>query len=312
MANNPIITEAKMGQASYITAWKSGTLHRRVERARERLRKCDLCPRMCLVDRLAGETGFCRTGVRAVVSSVSSHFGEEPPLVGDGGSGTVFVTHCNLDCVFCQNYDISHLGIGEPVSDIELAEMMLSLQRAGCHNVNVVSPSHIVPQMLSAVEAAVEEGLHIPLVFNTGGYDRVDTLKLLDGIVDIYLPDVKFWNTDAARTFCGASDYPEVARHALMEMHRQVGNLTTDERGVARKGMIIRHLIMPNRADETRAIMAFIANELSVDSYVNLMPQYRPCGRAREFNELSSGLTVTDIEQAVSAAKAAGLKRIDR
>ncbi len=300
-----------MDQASYITAWESGVLQRRAKSARERMEKCDLCPRMCLVNRLGGETGFCRTGVRAVVSSVSSHFGEEPPLVGDGGSGTVFIAHCNLDCVFCQNYEISHLGIGEPVSDIELADMMLSLQGAGCHNVNVVSPSHIVPQLLSAVAIAVEGGLHIPLVFNTGGYDSVGTLKLLDGIVDLYLPDVKFWDSEASKAFCGASDYPEVARHALLEMFRQVGDLITDERGIAQKGMIIRHLIMPNRADETRAIMAFIANELSVNSYVNLMPQYRPWGRAREFSQLSSGLTVTDIEQAVSAAKTAGLKRID-
>lgn len=296
---------------SYLQSVEDGSLREKVETARKRLGCCNLCPRACSVNRLEKETGFCRTGSRAWVSSFTAHFGEEGPLVGVGGSGTIFVTHCNLDCVFCQNYDISHLGAGGPVADAELADMMLALQRSGCHNINFVSPSHVVPQILSALEIAAREGLCLPLVYNSGGYDSAETLKLLDGIVDIYMPDIKFWDSTAAGRFCGAPDYPDVARDALREMHRQVDDLTVDSRGIARRGLIIRHLIMPNRSEETRAILNFIADEISRDSYVNLMPQYRPCGRAKEFNELAAGISMKDIEAAVEAAQKAGLRRTD-
>ncbi|MFZ7127052.1 MAG: radical SAM protein [Desulfobacterales bacterium] len=299
-------------RARYLQAFADGRLREKVQTALARMECCTLCPRQCGVNRISGETGFCRTGRNAWVSSFSPHFGEESPLVGDNGSGTIFFTHCNLDCVFCQNYDISHLGAGEPVEDDALARMMLTLQRMGCHNVNFVTPSHVVPQILSAVEIAVPEGLSIPLVYNSGGYDDVETLKLLDGVIDIYMPDFKFWHSEASSRFCDAPDYPEIAMAALREMHRQVGDLVTDRRGLAVQGMIIRHLIMPDRHGETAAILRFIADEISPESYVNLMPQYRPCGRATEFRELAVGVSVEDIEAAVESAKKAGLRRMDR
>lgn len=298
-------------RAHYLQTLEDGRLREKVARARGQMASCRLCPRHCGVNRLEEETGFCRTGSQAWVSSFSAHFGEERPLVGRNGSGTIFFTHCNLGCVFCQNYDISHMGAGEPVSDTELAGIMLALQRAGCHNINFVSPSHVVPQILAAIEIAAQEGLRIPLVYNSGGYDAVDTLMLLENVVDIYMPDFKFWNAAAAERFCDASDYPETARQALKEMHRQVGDLVIDPQGTAVRGMIIRHLIMPNRLEDTRAIMGFIANELSTDSYVNLMPQYRPCGQARDFSELATTISVSDIEAAVDAARQAGLRRTD-
>lgn len=295
----------------YRKALQDGHLAAAARSALEALSDCRLCPRHCGVNRLQGEAGFCRTGRRAWVSSVSAHFGEEAPLVGSRGSGTVFFTHCNLDCVFCQNYDISHLGSGQPVEDADLADGMLALQNAGCHNVNLVSPSHVVPQVLAAIRIAADNGLRIPIVYNSGGYDSVETLRRLEGVVDIYMPDFKYWDAEAAQRHCGVADYPETARAALAEMHRQVGDLVVDSRGVAVSGMIIRHLIMPKRGEDTRAILAFISEALSPDSYVNLMPQYRPCGRAREFPELASGITAQDLEDAVDAARRAGLRRKD-
>ena len=283
----------------------------RITAAREKLRNCDLCPRNCGVDRLAGETGFCRTGESAWVASFAPHFGEETPLVGRNGSGTIFFTHCNLGCVFCQNYDISHQSAGAPVTDRQLADMMLHLQHQQCHNINFVSPSHVVPQILSALSIAVSEGLHLPLVYNSGGYDAPETLSLLDGIVDIYMPDFKFWEPSSGRDYCDVSDYPQVARQALTAMHRQVGELEVDDRGVACRGLIVRHLVMPGGIAETRAILMFIASSLSPNTYVNLMPQYRPCGDAHRFKALRRRLTVTEFESAVLAAMEAGLRRLD-
>jgi len=284
----------------------------KIEKAYGLLKSCVLCPRKCGVDRLSGETGTCNTGNLAWVSSYNPHFGEEEPLVGSHGSGTIFFTHCNLLCLFCQNFEISHLGYGQKVSDDELAGMMLDLQNQGCHNINFVSPSHVVPQILSAVEIAAAHGLSVPLVFNTGGYDRVATLKLLEGVFDIYMPDFKFWDPQVAESACRAGDYPEIARRALLEMYRQVGDLKIDEHGIARRGLLIRHLVLPGGLAGTREIMKFIARRLSPDSYVNLMSQYRPCGKAADVNGLNSNLKPEDYHLAVQAAKEEGITRLDR
>jgi putative pyruvate formate lyase activating enzyme len=299
-------------EPSYIRTVAQGLLKRKVEKAYNLLKSCKLCPRRCGVDRLGDETGTCHTGKQAWVSSYNPHFGEEEPLVGTHGSGTIFFTHCNLLCLFCQNFEISHQGHGQKVSDDELAAMMLDLQDQGCHNINFVSPSHVVPQILAAVGVAAAHGLSIPLVFNTGGYDRVATLKLLEGVFDIYMPDFKFWDPQLAEKACQAGDYPQIARRALREMHRQVGDLQADGQGVARRGLIIRHLVLPQGLAGTREIMKFIARNLSPNSYVNIMSQYRPCGRAAEVSGLNSNLKTDEYQQAVQAAKAEGITRLDR
>jgi putative pyruvate formate lyase activating enzyme len=230
-----------MTRSGYLILHEKGELERRIAEAQKRLSPCEVCPRHCKVDRLSGEKGVCQTGARAVVSSYSPHFGEESPLVGSGGSGTIFFTHCNLLCLFCQNYDISHLGQGVEADAGQLASMMVSLQRQGCHNINFVTPSHVVPQILSALPKAIEKGLTVPLVYNSSGYDSHETLELLEGIVDIYMPDFKFWNRDSAKRYAKAPDYPEVTRKAVLEMHRQVGDLVMDKEGVAVKGLLVRH-----------------------------------------------------------------------
>jgi len=297
---------------AYIRTCEKGILKEKAAQAGSLLESCMLCPRKCGVDRLAGETGFCKTGKFSRVSSYSPHFGEEAPLVGTHGSGTIFFTHCNLLCLFCQNFDISHQGVGHEVADDELAAIMLTLQNQGCHNINFVTPSHVVPQILAALEIAVEHGLDVPLVFNSGGYDRPTTLKLLDGVFDIYMPDFKFWESQVAESSCQAGDYPEVARRALAEMHRQVGDLQIDDAGIARRGLLIRHLVLPGGLAGTRKIMRFIAQKISPDSYVNVMSQYRPCGRAVEVNGLDSPLSPGDFQSAVQAAKEEGIKRLDQ
>jgi len=299
-------------EPAYKKAFKTGSLQEKITRANEILESCDLCPRRCGVDRLSGETGICKTAKKAFISSYGPHFGEESPLVGSNGSGTIFFTHCNLLCLFCQNYDISHEGCGEEASDQQLASVMLALQNQGCHNINFVTPSHVVPQILSALKIAVKGGLNIPLVYNTGGYDRVETLKLLEGVFDIYMPDFKFWNPEIAESACDAKDYPEVARRALAEMHRQVGDLVIDAAGIARRGVLIRHLVLPQGIANTRDIMRFIATKISADSYVNIMSQYRPCGRAAEVKGLSEHLSQADYRQALEAAKQEGITRLDR
>ena len=296
----------------YIRAYEKGLLKEKIAQAGSLLESCMLCPRKCGVDRLTGETGFCKTGKRSWVSSYSPHFGEEAPLVGTRGSGTIFFTHCNLLCLFCQNFDISHQGVGQEVTDNELAGIMLDLQNQGCHNINFVTPSHVVPQILAALEVAVEHGLDVPLVFNSGGYDRIATLKLLDGVFDIYMPDFKFWDSQAAESSCQAADYPEVACKALAEMHRQVGDLQIDDAGIARRGLLIRHLVLPGGLAGTRQVMRFIAREISPSSYVNVMSQYRPCGRAHEVKGLESPLSPGDYKKAVRAAKEEGITRLDQ
>ena len=295
----------------YIQTFKKGLLAKKIEAAYEILKSCTLCPRKCKVNRLTGETGVCKTGKKAYVSSFNAHFGEEDPLVGTHGSGTIFFTHCNLLCIFCQNYDISHLEHGEEISNEQLAGIMLHLQNKGCHNINFVTPSHVVPQILSAVEIAIPQGLSVPLVYNTGGYDSVQTLELLEGVFDIYMPDFKFWDSEIATTTCNAKDYPEITQKALIEMHRQVGDLVTDDRGIAKRGILLRHLVLPSGLSGTREIMRFVAREISLNTYVNIMPQYRPCGRSGEVKELSVYLSQKDYETALQMAKEEGIDRLD-
>ncbi|MCK4695222.1 MAG: radical SAM protein, partial [Candidatus Cloacimonetes bacterium] len=262
----------------YLETFKNGLLQEKIKQAYNLLENCSLCPRKCGVNRLEDEKGICKTGKKAMVSSYNAHFGEEAPLVGRFGSGTIFFTNCNLLCNFCQNYDISHEGHGYEVDDEELAAMMIHLQRLGCHNINFVTPSHVVFQIISALEIAIEKGLSIPLVYNTSAYDSVETIKLLDGVFDIYMPDFKFWDKKVAEITCHARDYPEVARSAILEMHRQVGDLVFDSKGIAKKGLLIRHLVLPQQLSNTKEIMRFISEKISRNTYVNIMPQYRPCG----------------------------------
>jgi len=331
-----------MFEACYIALAKSGELHRRVEAAHEQLRECRLCPRNCGVDRLNGELGFCRTGARAIVSSFAPHFGEEEPLVGHGGSGTIFFASCNLRCVFCQNFEISHLMEGREVEPEDLAWMMLGLQRTGCHNINFVTPSHVAAQLLAALELAVEAGLRVPLVYNTGGYDSIETLRLLDGIVDIYMPDLKCMDREVARIYLTAEDYPDVARAALREMHRQVGDLLlaphpfypfcppdlSDLSGlsdpstasnpsilsspaIALRGVLVRHLVMPGGLAGADEAMRFLAAEISRNTYVNIMAQYRPCGQADDHPPINRPITAAEYNAAVQSALRAGLHRLD-
>lgn len=285
-------------------------LQRRAEKAVAMLADCTVCAQECRVNRLEGEKGFCRGGRLAAVSSWGPHFGEESVLVGRHGSGTVFFANCNLACRFCQNCDISQYGEGEEVSAGELAGIMLDLQKMGCPNVNLVSPSHYVPQILEALVMAVEKGLTVPLVYNTGGYDSLATLALLDGVVDIYMPDIKFGADEPGAKYSRAPRYFTVARAAVKEMHRQVGDLQIDERGVATRGLLVRHLVMPDNLARTENVMKFIAEEISPETFVNIMDQYYPAHEARKYPELSRRITSQEYRAAVRAARAAGLKRI--
>ncbi len=296
---------------TYIETYRSRLLKKKIEAAKTILKSCTLCPRECKVDRLSGKIGVCKTGRNAWVSSFGPHFGEESPLVGKKGSGTIFFTHCNLYCIFCQNYDISHEGDGEEISCERLAEIMLSLQHSGCHNINLVTPSHVVCQILEALEIAIRDGLSVPLIYNTGGYDKVETLKLLEGVIDIYMPDFKFWDSEIADQTCKAKDYPETARNALKEMHRQVGDLEIDRVGIARKGLLVRHLVLPQGLAGTLEIMRFIASEISKNTYVNIMPQYRPCGRAFEIEALRRRPTEQEFADALKIAAEEGITRLD-
>jgi len=289
-----------------------GEIHHTAEAARRILANCELCPRRCHVNRLKGEVGQCRTGEMAVVSSHGPHFGEEAPLVGTGGSGTIFFARCNLRCVFCQNHSISQLGEGSEASSHDMAYMMLSLQRRGCHNINLVSPTHVVPQILEALELAVAEGLHVPLVYNCGGYESVETLRLLDGIVDIYMPDMKYADSSTAYEYSDVQNYAEINKAALKEMHRQVGDLQADDRGVATRGLLVRHLVLPHGLAGTRKIVEFLANEVSSNTYVNVMAQYHPCHRAHDFPALSRAVTREEYLEAVTLALQNGLTRLDQ
>jgi len=299
---------------AYRNLLDSGELARRAEQAAASLADCVMCARECHADRTteAGLKSYCRTGRRARVSSWFPHHGEEDCLRGWRGSGTIFFSHCNLRCVFCQNYEISWLGEGRPVEANELAEMMLRLQGQGCHNINLVTPSHVVPQILQALVVAAEKGLHVPIVYNTGAYDRLDTLRLLEGVVDIYMPDFKFWDPAAGREMANAPDYAEVAARAVKEMHRQVGDLVIDSHGLARRGLLVRHLVMPNGLAGTRQVMRFLAREISPDTYVNIMPQYRPEGRASCDPRINRAITRAEWHEAIATAREEGLWRLDR
>jgi len=295
-----------------INSHKTGRLRENAEKAWDMLRHCTLCPRACGADRTAGKTGFCRTGEAAVVYSFDAHFGEEAPLSGYNGSGTIFFSHCNLLCNFCQNYDISHKGAGQEVSCDQLAWMMLELQRQGCHNINLVTPSHVVAQILFALDLAVSKGLTLPVIYNTGGYDSVDTLKLLDGAIDIYMPDVKFFHAHVARLAQVPEDYPEIVKKAVTEMYRQAGDLEMDGEGLAKKGLLVRHLVLPGDLAGTGDVMNFLASQISPDTYVNIMSQYRPCGTAHKVPALARPVTREAYGKAVDAALKNGITRIDR
>lgn len=295
---------------SYRRLQEYGRLREIANSLRAVLSACTLCPHRCGVDRTAGVRGKCRSGALPIVSSYHAHFGEERPLVGRGGSGTIFLTKCNLSCIFCQNYDISHLGRGEEVSFDELAGMMLALQAKGCHNINFVSPTHLLYAIVEALVIALPRGLHVPLVYNTGGYDSAETLQMVDGVFDIFMPDFKYMDAAVARDLSGAPDYPERAMEAVAEMHRQVGDLMIDDRGIASRGLLVRHLVLPNNIARTDAVLDFLA-ELSRDTYVNIMDQYRPEYRARECFDLRRRITLQEYDAAVDHARRAGLRRID-
>ncbi len=295
----------------YLKLYHSKELLKRIEILNQALSSCQLCPRKCKVNRLKDEKGICKTGRLAHVSSFGPHFGEEAPLVGTGGSGTIFFTHCNLGCIFCQNYDISHSGEGYPVEDEELAEIMLTLKRIGCHNINFVTPTHVIAQILRALPLAIEKGLDLPLVYNTGGYDLVSTLGFLDGVFDIYMPDFKYPDPEAAKKLSDAPDYPEVAKSALREMHRQTGDLITDKKRVAQRGLIIRHLVLPENLAGTEEVMKFISSEISKDSYVNVMDQYHPAYKAKDFPALNRRITSQEYSDALNLAKKYGIHRLD-
>jgi len=288
-------------------------LARRVERALELLQSCTACPRNCKVNRLEDKFAVCKTGRHAVVSSHFPHHGEEDCLRGWKGSGTIFFTGCNLRCVFCQNFDISWQVRGRPAPPRELAAMILELQAQGCHNINLVTPEHVAPQIVQALPLAIAEGLRLPLVYNTSAYDSMESLALLDGLVDIYMPDFKYWDAEMARKYSRAPDYPEVARRAIKEMPRQVGNLIIEDNGLARRGLLIRHLVMPEDVAGTRAVMQWIADELSPETYVNIMAQYHPAGKVSRSDhaEINRRVTPAEYERALDAAWRAGLKRLD-
>jgi putative pyruvate formate lyase activating enzyme len=297
-------------EAAY-TLLKETEFSRKIEEAYEILRDCTLCPRGCHVDRTAGKKGYCRTGDKPFVSSWGPHFGEERPLVGARGSGTVFFGNCNLRCVFCQNYSISQGGEGVEISHERLADIMTSLQRAGCHNINLVTPTHQVPAIVRAVKLAAVQGLRVPLVYNCGGYESIEALKILEGIVDIYMPDFKYSDNVSAKKYSDAGDYADRAKSAIREMHRQVGDLLLDERGIARRGLLVRHLVLPADIAGTGEVVRFIAEEISADTYINIMDQYHPCFRAFGSPPLDRRITEKEYSDALKYAVRAGLKRID-
>lgn len=299
---------------AYLKAREKGQLRDKAEAAMELLNRCTVCPRDCGVDRRASAAGVCKVGRRARVSSAFAHFGEEDCLRGWRGSGTIFFSCCNLHCVFCQNFEISHLGDGRELTAAELAEVMLQLQREGCHNLNFVTPTQVVPQILEALLIAIEGGLRLPLVYNTGAYDRLESLRLLDGVVDIYMPDFKLWDSQRSAKYLQAGDYPDAARRAIKAMHEQVGVLRVDEEGIARRGVLVRHLVMPGMLEDTRAIVGWLSTELSPDTLVNLMDQYHPAHKAANdvrYAEIRRRLTNEEFSLALQLARAAGLWRFD-
>ena len=283
----------------------------KVREAEEILKECTLCPRECRVDRTSDQRGFCRTGEKPFISSYGPHFGEEKPLVGRFGSGTIFMGNCNLGCLFCQNYSISHLGEGTEISFQKLAEIMLSLQQQGCHNINFVTPTHQMPMILRSLLIASEKGLNIPVVYNCGGYESLHAIEILNGIVDIYMPDFKYSDPAMAFKYSKAEDYPQSAMTAIKEMHRQAGDLITDQRGIAMRGLLVRHLVLPEGIAGTSGVVKFLAEEISKNTYINIMDQYHPCFKAFDNPPLNRRITPREYADAVQMAVDAGLKRID-
>jgi len=289
----------------------AGILAEKVMEAEEILKECTLCPRECRVDRTSGEKGFCKTGDKPFISSYGPHFGEEKPLVGRSGSGTIFMGNCNLGCLFCQNYTISHFGEGVEMSFEKVADIMLSLQKQGCHNINFVTPTHQMPMLLRSVMLASEKGLRVPLVYNCGGYESLHALGILDGVVDIYMPDFKYTDPVPAKKYSKAEDYPQAVMAAIKEMHRQVGDLIIDKRGIALRGLLVRHLVLPEGIAGTAEAVRFIAEKISRNTYINIMDQYHPCFKALDHPPLNRRLTAQEYGDAVQMAIDAGLKRID-
>ena len=288
---------------SYISLHEKGELAQRIQLLKEFLKECRLCPRECRVNRLNGELGVCQAGSEIMISSAFPHFGEEPPLVGHHGSGTIFLTHCNLRCLFCQNYDISHLGNGERITSSDLVRVMVRLQEMGCHNINFVTPTHYVPQIVASLPDAIEKDLHLPIVYNCSGYESIEVIRLLEGVVDIYMPDTKYLDERHSTRFSNAPDYPEVIKQILKEMHSQVGDLVINSNGIAERGLLIRHLVMPNEVSSSEAVLKFIAEEISVHSYVNIMDQYRPEYQAHEYPEINRRITHKEYLEAIQWAK---------
>ena len=313
---SPIPLHAKKKEEGRLPAFakleEEGKFAQKIREAYSIFEECQLCPRMCGVNRQKGEKGFCRAPLKPVVFGAHPHFGEEVSLVGNYGSGTIFFSNCNLRCIFCQNWPIAHEGKGKEIEDEDLAGMMLYLQETGCHNINLVTPTHVMPNILNATRIALKKGLRLPLVYNTSGYERLEIVKLLDGIVDIYMPDMKFMDGDqAAKYSSGASDYPEVTGKAIIEMNRQVGELMIDERGIALRGLMIRHLVMPNRVAGTEKFVKWVAKNLPKSTYVNIMPQYRVEYKAYEYPKISRGITVNEFLEAIEWAKQSSLTNLD-
>ena len=296
---------------AYLKLLENGTLDKRVKEARELLKLCRVCARHCGVNRLEGELGVCQTGPGVPIASYGPHHGEESVLRGTKGSGTIFFANCNLKCRYCQNYDISRSRRRDESAPHDLARIMLELQRIGCHNINLVSPSHLVPQIIAAVAIAAKEGLRLPLVYNTGGYDSMESLALLDGVIDIYMPDMKYSSEEYGRTYSKVKNYPAVNRAAVKEMHRQVGDLLVDENGLAVRGLLVRHLVLPNGLAGSKKIIDFLANEISKDTYINIMDQYYPSYKTADYPELSRRITRSEFEEVMESARSAGLWRFD-
>jgi putative pyruvate formate lyase activating enzyme len=296
-------------QPLYLEKPNVNDLKERAEALHELFEECRICPNECMARREEGETGECHSTNEVIISSVGPHFGEEPPLVGSFGSGTIFFTNCNLSCEFCQNYDISHLRMGEKISLNDLAEAMLKLQQHGCHNINLVTPTHFTAQIVEALILAIEKGLEIPIVHNCGGYESVETLKLLEDIVDIYMPDIKYSIDENALKYSRIKNYWEVVTKAIKEMHRQVGNLKISKRGIAQRGLLIRHLVLPNDIAGSKTVIDFVGDEVSTDSYINIMDQYHPAYNAYKYNKLNRRITPSEYKEVIDYALSKGLRR---